>query len=112
MSRTYRLTVTARETLVEISQWTYETFGPRQQEHYLDLMLSRFAAIANGHVHALPASKFTGRNKDIKVLCATAGQHIVLFIEGDNQIEIIDLFHSRSNLKARISKLLDQKRES
>ena len=111
MSGEYRLTVTAQETLVEISQWTYKTFGPRQQELYLNLLLNRFSEIANGHATAQPVSRYTGRRKDNRVLCSMAGEHVVLYIQDSDTTEIVDLFHSRSNLKARISQLLDQKRE-
>ena len=51
MSKTWRLTPQAEQSMFEIAQWTFQTFGPRQADAYEQDILDRLDAIVVGIAH-------------------------------------------------------------
>ena len=103
MSRTFRLTRRAEESLVEIARWTIETFGPRQADIYEAELLSRCDAIVSGQAHRRSCSILVDDAEDLRYL--RAGEHFLVFLDRPGEVIIVDILHSRSDLPRHIAAL-------
>ncbi|WP_371228905.1 type II toxin-antitoxin system RelE/ParE family toxin [Roseovarius sp. 2305UL8-3] len=103
MSRSFRLTRRAEDSLVEIARWTIETFGPRQAELYESELLARCEAIVSGQAHSQSCSILVDGAEDLHYL--RAGEHFLVFLDRSNEIIIVDILHSRSDLPRHIAAL-------
>tara|TARA_B110000208_G_scaffold174085_1_gene218488 strand:+ start:636 stop:803 length:168 start_codon:yes stop_codon:yes gene_type:complete len=52
MIKGWQLTPQAEQSLMEIAQWTFDTFGPRQADAYELDILDRLDAITDGVAHS------------------------------------------------------------
>jgi plasmid stabilization system protein ParE len=105
VTRRWRLTPQAQESLVEIALWTIDRFGAAQAEHYRTELLERCDAIAEGRAAARDCSVLTGADRDIGLRFARAGEHFAVFLDDPDEMVIIDFLHARTDLPARIAGL-------
>lgn len=103
MSRNFRLTRHAEESLIEIARWTIEKFGPRQADVYEAELLSRCEALVNGHAHSRSCSILVDDVADLRYL--RAGEHFLVFLDRPEEVIIVDILHSRSDLPRQIAAL-------
>ena len=103
MSRSFRLTRRAEDSLVEIARWTIATFGPRQADIYEAELLARCEAIVNGQAHSRSCSILVDDAADLRYL--RAGEHFLVFLDRPEEIVIVDILHSRSDLPRHIAAL-------
>ena len=107
MSRSFRLTRRAEESLLGIARWTVETFGQRQADIYEAELLDRCAAIAEGVAHSRSCTVLVDGAGDMRYVMA--GEHFLVFLERPDAIIILDILHSRCNLPHHIAALATMK---
>lgn len=103
MSRSFRLTHRAEESLVEIARWTIDNFGTRQADIYEAELLSRCEMIVNGQAHSRSCSILVDDAADLRYL--RAGEHFLVFLDRTEEVIIVDILHSRSDLPRQIAAL-------
>ena len=103
MSRSLRLTRRAEASLVEIAKWTIEKFGIRQAELYENEVLTRCQAILNGQAHSRSCAVLIDDAADLRF--ARAGEHFLVFLDQPDEVIIVDILHSRSDLPRHIAAL-------
>ena len=109
MSRSFRLTRRAEESLVGIARWTIDRFGSHQAEIYERELIDRCKAIANGDVFSRSCSILVPDADDLKF--ARAGEHFVVFLDQPEEVIVIEILHSRSDLPRQVSALATLSRE-
>ena len=106
--KSVRLAKQAEEHLVEIAEWTFRTFGPRQADAYEKDLIQCCERIAGGIARRQSCTVLVdGIDKDL--FFTRAGQHFVVFLERENEVVIVDFLHSRSNLPAKLRYIADRK---
>lgn len=103
MSRSFRLTRRAEDSLVEIARWTIDRFGFRQAEIYEAEILSRCEAVVNGLAHSRSCSILVDDAEDLRYL--RAGEHFLVFLDLPDEVIIVDILHSHSDLPRHIAGL-------
>lgn len=96
MSRSIRLTRHAEASLVEIAKWTIANFGFRQAELYESEVLNRCQTILDGQVHSRSCAVLVDDAVDLRF--ARAGEHFLVFLHRVDEVTIVDILHSRSDL--------------
>ena len=103
MSRSLRLTRRAEASLVEIAKWTIEKFGLKQAELYENEVLTRCQAILNGQAHSRSCAVLIDNAADLRF--ARAGEHFLVFLDQPEEVIIVDILHSRSDLPRHVAAL-------
>lgn len=103
MSRSFRLTRRAEASLIEIARWTIETFGARQADLYEAELLDRCDAILSGRAHSRSCSILVDDAADLRFV--RAGEHFVVFLDRPDEVIIVDIVHSRSDLPRHVAAL-------
>ncbi len=103
MSRSFRLTRRAEVSLVEIARWTIENFGLHQAELYEVELLTRCEALLNGQVHSRSCAVFVDDAEDLRFV--RAGEHFLVFLDRSDELIIVDILHSRSDLPRHVAAL-------
>jgi len=103
MDKPWRLTRRAEAALVEIAEWTLETFGPRQAEAYEEDLIAGCQDIASGRAHTQDCRRLIDPDLPEDLRFARCGQHFIVFIETDAQVIIIDFLHTRTDLPRHLS---------
>ena len=103
MKQPFRLTRRAEASLVDIALWTIETFGQHQADIYETELIARCEAIARGEVVSRSCSVLIDDASNLRF--ARAGEHFLVFLERSDEIIIVDILHSRSDLPHHISAL-------
>jgi len=103
MSRSLRLTRRAEASLVEIAKWTIEQFGLKQAELYENEVLTRCQAILNGQAHSRSCAVLIDEAADLRF--ARAGEHFLVFLDQPDEVIIVDILHSRSDLPRHVAAL-------
>jgi toxin ParE1/3/4 len=109
MPKPWRLTRRAESSLVGIARWTLETFGPRQAEAYEADLIARCAAISAGEAPSLDCRRLIDPDLPEDLRFTRAGQHFIVFVELPEQVIVIDVLHSRSDLPRRLAALAPPK---
>ena len=109
MNRSFRLTRRAETSLIEIARWTIENFGLRQAELYEAELLSRCEGILNGQVYSRSCAVLVDEAADLRF--ARAGEHFLMFLDQPDEVVIVDILHSRSNLPHHMAALMALKNE-
>ena len=104
MSRSLRLTRRAEASLVEIAKWTIEKFGLKQAELYENEVLTRCQAILNGQAHSRSCAVLIDNAADLRF--ARAGEHFLVFLDQPDEVIIVDILHSRSDLPGHVAALV------
>jgi len=103
MSRSLRLTRRAETSLVEIAKWTIEQFGLKQADLYEAELLTRCQAILNGQAHSRGCAVLVDNAADLRF--ARAGEHFLVFLDQPDEVIIVDILHSRSDLPRHVAAL-------
>ena len=103
MSRSLRLTRRAEASLVEIAKWTIEQFGLKQADLYETELLTRCQAILNGQAHSGSCAVLVDDAADLRF--ARAGEHFLVFLDQPDEVIIVDILHSRSDLPRHVAAL-------
>lgn len=109
MPKLWRLTRQAEASLVDIADWTYQTFGPRQAAAYEDDLIVACREIAAGTAISQDCRRIIDPDLPEDLRFARAGQHFVIFVEDAEQAIIVDFLHSRTDLPRRIAALTEPK---
>ena len=104
--RPVRSTRAAEASLGEIADWTLETFGAAQALSYEAELLSRYDAIAEGRAHSRDCSALAPEGRGLRYV--RAGEHFLVYAEREDDIVIVEVLHSRSDLPFRLAKLADK----
>lgn len=103
MSRSFRLTRQAEDSLVEIALWTIQTFGSRQANLYEAEIVDRCEAIAKGQAASRSCAILVANTQDLRFV--RAGEHFLVFVEQPDEVVIVDILHSRSDLPRHVAAL-------
>jgi plasmid stabilization system protein ParE len=103
MSRSLRLTRRAEASLVEIAKWTIEQFGVKQADLYEAELLTRCQAILNGQAHSRSCAVLVDDAADLRF--ARAGEHFLVFLDQPDEVIIVDILHTRSDLPRHVAAL-------
>ena len=103
MSRSFRLTRRAEESLVDIARWTIESFGQRQADLYEAELIARCEAVENGKVFNRDCSILVDRAEGLRFI--RAGEHFLVFLGGPDEVIIVEMLRSRSDLPRHVSAL-------
>jgi len=103
VTRSFRLTRRAEDSLVDIAEWTIQQFGVRQADIYETELVARCEAIARGEAVSQSCSVLVDNEADLRY--ARAGEHFVVFLERSTEILVVDILHSRSDLPRHIAAL-------
>lgn len=93
----YLLSPQAQQSLVQISQYTLDNFGKRQQQNYLKMLRDRMRAAAK--------NPEKGKERgDIKTgyYSVQAEKHHIYYRVRDSHIEIIDVLHQSMEPKMHL----------
>lgn len=105
MPKPWRLTPAAEASLIDIANWTVETFGPRQAAAYEEDLIAICRGIAAGIALSQDCRRLIDQNLPEDLRFARAGQHFVIFVEDAEQVIIIDFLHGRADLPRRLATL-------
>ena len=103
MPKPWRLTRQAETSLVDIANWTLETFGARQATAYEEDLIARCAEIAAGTAMSQDCRRIIDPDLPEDLRFARCGQHFVIFVEDAEQVIIVDFLHARSDLPRRLT---------
>jgi len=103
VTRSFRLTRRAENSLVDIARWTIQQFGVRQADIYETEVVARCEAIMRGDAVSQSCSVLIDDEADLRY--ARAGEHFVVFLERSTEVLIVDFLHSRSDLPRHIAAL-------
>ena len=109
MPKPWRLTRQAETSLIDIANWTLETFGPRQAAAYEEDLIARCTEIAAGMAMSQDCRRIIDPELPEDLRFARAGQHFVIFVDDAEQVIIVDFLHARSDLPHRLAALTGQK---
>ena len=101
MSRSFRLTRRAEASLVEIAHWTIQNFGPRQADLYEAEVIARCEAIAKGEAASRSCAVLVSGAEDL----LRAGEHFLVFLDRPDEVIVVDILHSRSDLPRHVAAL-------
>jgi toxin ParE1/3/4 len=105
MSKPWRLTRQAEESLFGIAQWTLQTFGPRQAKAYEEDLIARCDALAAGVAYTQSCRDIIDPTLPGELRFSRAGGHLVIFVETDAEIIITDFLHAQRDLPRRLADL-------
>jgi len=105
MSKPWRLTRTAEASLIDIAQWTFQTFGPRQADAYEEDLIATCRDIAAGTALSQDCRRLIDPNMVEDLRFSRCGQHFIVFVADVDQVIIIDFLHSRSDLPGKLAAL-------
>ena len=97
----------ALASLEDILTWTIEQFGDDQAERYTGQLIARLEALATGRPpRANPCAQLVRGRRDATGLSYyREGQHYLILRETEDSLELVELFHSRMNIEARLNEL-------
>lgn len=106
-------TRTALASLEDILDWTIQTFGDAQAADYTDQLVNRLDALARGQPpRPRPCSALIQNKRDATGLSFyREGQHYLILRESADTLELVEVFHGRMNIEARLRNLQDSKNE-
>lgn len=103
MTRFFRLTPRAEASLVSIARWTIETFGQDQADLYEAELLDRCGDIVSGKAHRRSCSVLLDGAEELWFV--RAGEPFVVFLDGPDEVIVVDILHSRSDLPRHLAAL-------
>ncbi len=107
MSRSFRLTRRAEASLTDIATWTIENFGLRQAEIYQEELLNRCAGILSGQAYSRSCGVLVEDADDLRFV--RAGEHYLVFLDQPEEVVIVDILHTRSDLPHHVATLMASK---
>ena len=110
MSRSFRLTRRAESSLTDIATWTIENFGLRQAEVYQEELLNRCAEILDGKTYSRSCGVLVDDADDLRFV--RAGEHYLVFLDQTDEVVIVDILHTRSDLPRHVATLMASKNKN
>lgn len=104
----WRLTRQAETSLTDIARWTFETFGSRQAEAYEEDLIARCDQIADGTAPWQSCRRIIDPALPERLRFTRSGQHLIIYIEQPDAVVIVDFLHGRSDLPARLARLVER----
>ena len=92
MSRSFRLSQRAEDSLTEIVSWTIKTFGQREAELYEAELLNCCERILNGQAHSRSCAVLVDDVEDLRFI--RAGEHFLVFLDRSDEVIIVDILPS------------------
>jgi len=83
MAKSWRLTLQAETSLLDIALWTIKTFGPRQAQAYEEDLIARCSGIASGTVSSKSCRALIDPDLSEDLRFTRSGQHFIVFVEDD-----------------------------
>lgn len=105
MDNEWRLTPRAERRLQDIFLWTFDTFGPRQADLYLELLIGRCHDVANDRAHFRTTDTFPNPPYSEPLRIAKAESHYILFLKLKDETVIFDFLHEKSDLPRKLESL-------
>ena len=98
----------ALASLEDILEWTIRAFGDAQAQKYTDCLVSRLRSIANGEPPCpKPCDLLLQGRRDAEGLSYyREGRHYLILRETDETLELVEIFHERMNIDARLRGLI------
>lgn len=93
----------------KIDGWTIKNFGLRQAEHYEAELLNRCEGVLNGQAHSRSCAVLVDDADDLRFV--RTGEHFLVFLDQPDEIVIVDILHSRSDLPRHVAALMALKNE-
>ncbi|WOI58047.1 type II toxin-antitoxin system RelE/ParE family toxin [Palleronia sp. LCG004] len=103
MNRSLRLTRRAEESLAQIARWTIESFGTAQADRYEMDLLDRCREICEGRALSRSCAVLAEDAADLRF--TRAGEHFLVFLDDPEEVVIVDILHSRSDLPRHVAAL-------
>ena len=110
MSRSFRLSRRAEDSLTEIVSWTIKTFGQREAELYEAELLNCCERILNGQAQSRSCAVLVDDVEDLRFM--RAGEHFLVFLDRSDEVIIVGIFQSRSDLPRHVASLSPLKSEA
>lgn len=107
MTRSLRLTRRAEASLVDIARWTRKTLGPAPADPYEAELLDRCRAVLTGQAHSRSCAVLVDDADDLHFV--RAGEHFLVYLDHPDEVIIVDILHSRSNLRRHVAALTARK---
>jgi len=109
MSRSFRLTRRAEASLTEIARWTIENSVLREAELYEAELPNRCDGILSGQAHSRSCAVLVDEADDLRFV--RAAEHFLVFLDQPDEVVIVDILHSRSDLPRHVAALMALKNE-
>ena len=103
MSKTWRVTEQAEQSLLDIAGWTFQTFGPRQADAYEQDILAKLDGIAAGIAHSQSCSVPLGSDESKDVRFGRVGAHYLIYMELAEYFVLLDVLHKSVDLPRRLA---------
>jgi toxin ParE1/3/4 len=103
MTKSWRVTQQAEQSLLDIAQWTVETFGPRQAQAYEQDILAKMDDIAAGVAHSQSCRTLIDGNLAEEIRFTRVGGHYLIYAEYPSSFILIDLLHQRVDLPRHLA---------
>ncbi len=105
MAKSWRLTLQAETSLLDIALWTIKTFGPRQAQAYEEDLIARCSGVASGTVSSKSCRALIDHDLSENLRFTRSGQHFIVFVEDDTSVIVVDFVHVRSDLPEKLARL-------
>ena len=92
----------AEASFESILEWTYENHGGRQLDKYRDILLDRCRGLAAGTAQHQSCRVMFADDLREDLRFARAGQHFVIFVDGPNEVLIVDFLHQSADISGRL----------
>jgi toxin ParE1/3/4 len=97
-AKTWYLLPRATAALEDIGAWTKDRFGERQADQYLEALIDRCSALADGTAQNRSCRDLVDGDVPEDYRFTRAGQHYVVFVETDAEVAVVDFVHQRMDL--------------
>lgn len=105
MTKPWRVTQQAEQSLLDIALWTVETFGPRQADAYEQDILDKMDDIAGGVAHTQSCRVLIDSNLADDIRYTRIGGHYLIYIEYPDSLVLLDLLHQRVDLTRQLARV-------
>lgn len=93
----YTLRLRAQSDLESIWQYSFETWGVRQADHYLRSLVARFEWLAENPLLGKPRDDIKSGYRSFP-----EGQHVVFYKINQQQIDIIGVVHQNQDIVTQL----------
>ena len=105
MTKPWRVTQQAEQSLLDIALWTVETFGPRQADAYEQDILDKMDDIAGGVAHTQSCRLLIDTNLADDIRFMQIGGHYLIYIEQSASFVLLNLLHQRVDLTQHLARV-------
>lgn len=105
MTKPWRVTQQAEQSLLDIAVWTVETFGPLQADAYEQDILTKMDDIAAGVAHTQSCRVLIDTNLAEDIRFTRIGGHYLIYIEQQESFVLLDLLHQRVDLTRHLARV-------